>query len=325
MDWIISSLKPGNNPKKGGFTIKLERLISIIYKLLNHEVLSASTLAEEFQVSPRTIYRDIDVICAAGFPVVSYQGMNGGYGMMDGYKMDKTLLGSYDVASVVTVLRGLASVFEDERAQGTIERMQTLGPDDQAPSVAVNLDTRRTDPEALPQLRAAISQRLTVSFDYVNAKNERTTRDLEPAGLQFKFGNWYVTGFCRSRKEQREFRLSRMLHLRLTRETFAPHQELSREVEANSGAYEAQLEEVVLRVRPEAMAEALDQFHQSEKEFHTDGSMTLRLRVYRPLEARWLWSMLLGFGSGAEVMEPPALRGVLKQQLQQALRLYEEV
>ncbi len=288
-------------------------------------MLSASTLAEEFQVSPRTIYRDIDVICAAGFPVVSYQGMNGGYGMMDGYKMDKTLLGSYDVASVVTVLRGLASVFEDERAQGTIERLQTLGPEEQTPSVAVDLDTRRSDPEALPLLRTAISRRITVRFDYVNAKNERTTRDLEPAGLQFKFGNWYVTGFCRSRKEHREFRLSRILHLRLTRETFTQQPELSPGVEANSGADVAQLEDVVLRVRPEAMAEALDQFHQSEKEFHEDGSMTLRLRVYRPLEARWLWSMLLSFGSGAEVMEPPTLRGILKQQLQQALRFYEEV
>ena len=69
----------------GGVLLKLERLVSIIYKLLNHEVLSASTLAEEYQVSPRTIYRDIDVICAAGFPVVSHQGMNGGYGIMDGY------------------------------------------------------------------------------------------------------------------------------------------------------------------------------------------------------------------------------------------------
>ncbi|MDF2938942.1 MAG: transcriptional regulator [Paenibacillaceae bacterium] len=288
--------------------------------------MSASTLAEEFQVSQRTIYRDIDVICAAGFPVVSYQGMNGGYGIMDGYKMDKALLGSYDVASVVNVLKGLASVFEDERAQGTIERLQTIGTEHhQIPSVVVDLDTRRADPEALPLLRTAISQRLTVRFDYVNAKNERTSRDLEPGGLQFKFGNWYVTGYCRSRREQREFRLSRMLNLCLTRETFAPQQERSIEGEATAGDYEKQLEEVVVRVRPEAMAEALDQFHQSEKEFRTDGSMILRIRVYRPLEARWLWSMLLGFGSGAEVMGPPALRTVLKEQLQQALQFYEEV
>lgn len=288
-------------------------------------MLSASTLAEEFEVSPRTIYRDMDVIGAAGFPVVSYQGMNGGYGMIDGYKMDKTLLGSYDVASVVTVLRGLASVFEDERAQGTIERLQTLGTEQQTPSVAVDLDTRRSDPEALPLLRSAILHRRTVRFDYVNAKNERTSRDLEPAGLQFKFGNWYVTGFCRSRKEQREFRLSRMLNLYVTPETFERHQEFPGKGEGSSEDDEAQLEDVVLRVRPEALAEVLDQFHQSEKEFHEDGSMTVRLRVYRPMEARWLWSMLLGFGSGAEVVQPPALRGILKQQLQQALRFYEEV
>lgn len=292
---------------------------------MNHEVLSASTLAEEFQVSPRTIYRDMDVIGAAGFPVVSYQGMNGGYGMIDGYKMDKTLLGSYDVASVVTVLRGLASVFEDERAQGTIERLQTLGAEQQTPSVAVDLDTRRSDPVALPLLRSAILHRQTVRFDYVNAKNERTSRDLEPAGLQFKFGNWYVTGFCRSRMEQREFRLSRMLNLYVTPETFERHREFPGKGEGGSKANEAQLEDVVLRVRPEALAEVLDQFHQSEKEFHEDGSMTVRLRVYRPLEARWLWSMLLGFGSGAEVLEPHALRGILKQQLQQALQFYEEV
>jgi len=89
--------------------MKLERLISMIYKLLNHEILSASLLAEEFQVSKRTIYRDIDVICAAGIPVISHQGMKGGYGIMDGYKMDKSLLGSYDIDSLITV-------FEDERA-----------------------------------------------------------------------------------------------------------------------------------------------------------------------------------------------------------------
>ena len=111
--------------------MKLERLISIIYKLLNNEVLSASMLAEEYQVSQRTIYRDIDVICAAGFPVISYQGMNGGYGIMDGYKMDKSLLGSYDVDSLITVLSSLSSVFKDERAQidGTTTNNRTRAAD----------------------------------------------------------------------------------------------------------------------------------------------------------------------------------------------------
>ncbi|KEQ25896.1 helix-turn-helix transcriptional regulator [Paenibacillus tyrfis] len=299
--------------------MKLERLISIIYKLLNHEVLSASMLAEEFQVSQRTIYRDIDVICAAGFPVVSYQGTNGGYGMMDGYKMDKSLLGSYDVNSLITVLRSLSTVFEDERAQGTIERLQTIGPEHHVTSLSVDLETRRTEPDALRHLRTAITRRNIVRFDYINGKNERTTRDMEPLRLHFKYRNWYIYGFCRTRRDYREFRLSRLMNLFVTQQTFQPHHEVQKEAALSN---QDQLEDVVIRVGTEALAEAMDQFHQVDKQFHADGSMTMRIPVYQPLEARWLWTILLGFGSGAEVLEPPALRGILKEQLQNALKLY---
>ncbi|KZE73329.1 transcriptional regulator [Paenibacillus elgii] len=302
--------------------MKLERLISIIYKLLNHDVLSASMLAEEFQVSQRTIYRDIDVICAAGFPVVSYQGTNGGYGMMDGYKMDKSLLGSYDVNSLITVLRSLSTVFEDERAQGTIERLQTIGPEHHVTSLSVDLETRRTEPDALRHLRTAITRRNIVRFDYINAKNECTTRDMEPLRLHFKYRNWYIYGFCRTRRDYREFRLSRLMNLFVTQETFQPHQEVPKKAALSN---QAQLEDVVIRVGTEALAEAMDQFHQVDKQFHADGSMTMRIPVYQPLEARWLWTILLGFGSGAEVLEPPALREILKEQLQNALKLYEDV
>ncbi|WP_310832506.1 helix-turn-helix transcriptional regulator [Paenibacillus pedocola] len=305
--------------------MKLERLISIIYKLLNHEVLSASRLAEEYQVSPRTIYRDIDVICAAGFPVVSYQGMKGGYGMMDGYKMDKSLLSAYDVNSLITVLSSLSTVFDDERAQGTIERLQTIGEEHQTASLTVDFDTRRTEQDALRYLRTAITGRNIVRFDYINAQNERSTREMEPLRLHFKYRNWYIYGYCRTRRDYREFRLSRLLDLQLTGATFEPHTDLPDESESVDRGGQDQLEEVVVRVGPEAIAEALDQFHQMDRQFHPDGSMTLRIPVCRPLQARWLWSILMGFGSGAEVLEPPALRGILKEQLMKTLKHYEEV
>jgi predicted DNA-binding transcriptional regulator YafY len=303
--------------------MKLERLISMIYKLLNHEVLSASKLAEEFQISQRTIYRDIDVICAAGFPVVSHQGTKGGYGIMDGYKMDKSLLRSYDVASLITVLNSLASVFEDEHAQGTIERLQTIGTEQQISSLAVDFETRRMDPDALSLLRTAITERNIVRFDYINVENVRTTRDIEPVKLHFKYSNWYIYGYCRARQDYREFRLSRMMNLIRTQDIFQSQHEAP--IEAACSNRSDQVEEVVIRVGPETLAEALDQFHQMDKEFHIDESMTMRIPVYRPLEARWLWSILLSFGSGAEVLEPPALRVILKEQLQNALKLYEEV
>ncbi|WP_379126795.1 helix-turn-helix transcriptional regulator [Paenibacillus sp. sgz500958] len=305
--------------------MKLERLISIIYKLLNHEVLSASRLAEEFQVSQRTIYRDIDVICAAGFPVISYQGTKGGYGIMDGYKMDKSLLGSYDVNSLITILGSLSTVFEDERAQGTIERLQTIRTEHKTPSIAVDFENHRTATEALRCLRAGIMEQKIVRFDYINAQNERLTRDIEPVRLNYKYSNWYVYGFCRTRGDYREFRLSRMLNLFLTQESFQGEHEVPQDEACTNQEWQEQLEDVVIRVGPEALADVLDHFHQSDKQFHADGSMTIRVPVYQPLKAKWLWTILLSFGSGAEVLAPPALRGILKEQLQNTLKHYEEV
>ncbi|PAD20398.1 helix-turn-helix transcriptional regulator [Terribacillus saccharophilus] len=305
--------------------MKLERLISIIYKLLNHEVLSASVLAEEFRVSPRTIYRDIDVICAAGIPVISYQGNKGGYGIMDGYKMDRSLLGSYDVDSLIMVLRSLATVFEDERAQSTIERLQTIGRDHQKQNLSVDFESYRTAPEALRLLRSGITEQKVIRFDYINAQNERTARDVEPLQLHYKYSNWYLNGFCRKRKGYREFRLSRMLNLSLRQETFQPHDEITKEDLTSDNVWRNKVSDVVIKVRQEALAEALDQFHQVDKQFHDDGSMTMRIPVYEPLKARWLWSVLLSFSSGAEVVEPAALRGILKEKLQNTIKLYEEV
>lgn len=119
--------------------MKLERLISMIYMLLNHEILSASALAEKYNVSQRTIYRDIETICAAGIPVVSYQGVNGGYGIMEEYKMDKSLLGSYDVNSLVTLLRSMSTVFEDEKAEETIHKLQTVHQEAKKPSMSLDI------------------------------------------------------------------------------------------------------------------------------------------------------------------------------------------
>jgi predicted DNA-binding transcriptional regulator YafY len=114
-----------------------------------------------------------------------------------------------------------------------------------------------------------------------------------------------------------------MMNLLLTQNIFHSQHEVP--IEAGCSNRADQVEDVVIRVGPEALAEALDQFHQVDKEFHTDESMTMRIPVYKPLEARWLWSILLSFGSGAEVLEPLALRGILKKQLLNTLNLYEEV
>lgn len=139
--------------------MKLERLISIIFKLLNNEILSASSLAEEFQVSSRTIYRDIEAICAAGIPVVSYQGTNGGFGIIEGYKFDKSLMSSYDILNLITVLSSLSSIFEEKEFEYTIDRLKLLDTSNGDNTLLVDLESHRTEPNSLMGLRKAINEK----------------------------------------------------------------------------------------------------------------------------------------------------------------------
>lgn len=304
--------------------MKLERLISIIFKLLNHEILSASRLADEFQVSSRTIYRDIEAICAAGIPVVSYQGTNGGFGIIQGYKFDKSLIGSNDILSLITVLSSLSSVFEDKTVEQTIERLKVLDNNSKSNTLLVDLQSHRTEPDSLTNLRKAILDNRVVRFEYVNNKNEFTSRELEPVHLHYKFRNWYLYGYCRERCDYREFRVSRMMNIAVTQEKFQQHHQMKEELTDSNCKLEG-FEDVVIRVQPNSLAEVLDQFQNSSKVIHRDGSMTVTLSVYRPLSAGWLESILLSFGSGVKVIKPVELQSGLIDEAQKIIKMYEDV
>ncbi|EEM07864.1 MULTISPECIES: helix-turn-helix transcriptional regulator [Bacillus] len=304
--------------------MKLERLISIIFKLLNNEILSASSLADEFQVSPRTIYRDIEAICAAGIPVVSYQGTNGGFGIIKGYKFDKSLMGSYDILNLITVLSSLSNIFKDKEIEHTIDRLKLLDTNSNNKSLLVDLESHRTEPNSLMNLRKAIHKKKVIHFNYVSNKNEFTSREVEPIHLHYKFRNWYIYGYCRERQNYREFRLSRMMDVTLTQEKFLQNHEIKDEA-FYSNRNLVGFEDVVIWVSPNSLAEALDQFQNSSKTINDDGSMTITISVYQPLQAGWLKSILLSFGSGAKIVKPMELQSILIDEAKKIIKVYEDI
>ncbi|MED1092382.1 YafY family protein [Bacillus paramycoides] len=304
--------------------MKLERLISIIFKLLNNEILSASNLADEFQVSPRTIYRDIEAICAAGIPVVSYQGTNGGFGIIKGYKFDKSLMGSYDILNLITVLSSLSNVFKDKEIEHTIDRLKSLDTSSNFKSLSVDLESHRTEPNSLMNLRKAIHEKKVIHFNYISNKNEFTSREVEPIHLHYKFRNWYIYGYCRERQNYREFRLSRMMGVTLTQEKFLQNHEIKDEV-FYSNRNLVGFEDVVIWVSPNSLAEVLDQFQNSSKTINDDGSMTITISVYQPLQAGWLKSILLSFGSGAKIVKPVELQSILIDEAKKIIKVYEDI
>lgn len=303
--------------------MKLERLISITYALLNHEVVSATELAEQYQVSPRTIYRDIEAICAAGIPVVSYQGANGGFGIIKAYKMDRSLLGADDVSSLITLLSSTATIFKDERAERTLHRLRTVQSSERVPSLTLDLGSWRMNNELLHELRKAIKEKRVVRFGYINAKNHRIERCVEPINLQFKYYAWYLHGYCRTREDYRVFKLSRMTVLSVTQEAvLREHAPANLNVGSNlSGGRD--LTGAVIRFTPDAVATGLDRFYAEDKTFEADGGLTIR--IVNPTDADWLVSQVLGYGGSAYIEEPDWLREELRVKLAHLRARYEEV
>ena len=109
--------------------MKLERMLSIITYLLNRDRVKAQELADKFEVSVRTIYRDIDAISQAGIPIVAYQGANGGIGIIEGYKLDKNILTGNEVHNIVVGLKGLHSISEDVKIKLLIEKLSNIAVD----------------------------------------------------------------------------------------------------------------------------------------------------------------------------------------------------
>ncbi|WP_152394894.1 helix-turn-helix transcriptional regulator [Paenibacillus guangzhouensis] len=306
--------------------MKLERLISMIYMLLSHEVVSATALAEKYNVSQRTIYRDIETICAAGIPVVSYQGVNGGYGIIDEYKMDRSLLGSYDVGTLITILNSMSTVFSDDRAQETIHKLQTIQNDQKSPSVTMDISSWPYR-ETLQLLRTAITEHRVVRFEYVSAKNERVSRVVEPVQLMYKYRTWYIYGYCRLRNDYREFKVTRMDELRMMTEHFKPHQEpTNSDDEQNSqGASDQEQVAVKLHVKVDGLARALDQFYDDERTFLEDGSLLITVRLSDGSGLNWLLPMILSFGDKIRVVEPPEIQLQVKEMLEKMLHSYQEL
>ena len=108
--------------------MRLDRLLAITVLLLNRDRISARELARRFEVTVRTIYRDVEALCLAGIPVVSFQGNNGGFGLVENYRWDRQLLNMNDMVSMLTALKGVNETLGDDELDNAIEKVTSLVP-----------------------------------------------------------------------------------------------------------------------------------------------------------------------------------------------------
>ena len=207
--------------------MKIDRLIGILSVLLQEEKITAPELADKFEVSRRTISRDIEDLCKAGIPITTIQGSGGGIRIMDGYRMDRTLLTSKDMQMILAGLRSLDSVSGSHYYGQLMEKIKAGSSDfvSGRDSILIDLSSwyRDTLAPKIELIQNAVEKKNLLTFQYYAPKGN-SKRSIEPYYLVFKWSSWYVWGWCTEKKDFRLFKLNRMDALLIECTTFMPRE-----------------------------------------------------------------------------------------------------
>lgn len=201
--------------------MKVDRLIGIITILQRHKKVTAAFLADKFEVSTRTINRDINAICQAGIPIVTEQGKNGGISIMPGFVLDTTVFTEEELGSILTGVKTLDSVSKHSLSKSLIGKLGNTDSIELPETMMIDLSSFYKDDLAskIELIRSAIRENKCISFRYCYKKGE-ADKLIEPHLLVFKWSSWYVFGYCNLRKAFRMYKLRRLWDLKVTNDEF---------------------------------------------------------------------------------------------------------
>lgn len=206
--------------------MKIDRLIGILSILLQRETITAPYLAAQFEVSRRTINRDIEDLCKAGIPIVTRQGTNGGISIMDNFKLEHTLLTNAEMQDILAGLRSLDSINGTNRYGQLMEKLSAGASDFMAGNQSILIDLSSWYKDSLAPkielIRNAIDSCLELQFRYYAPQGE-SDRCIKPYYLIFRWSSWYVWGWCNTREDFRLFKLNRLDNLQLSETIFTKH------------------------------------------------------------------------------------------------------
>lgn len=291
--------------------MQIDRLFQIVYLLLNRKNMTAKELAAHFEVSVRTILRDIDTLSSAGIPVYATQGKGGGISILDGYVLNKAALSEAEQNQILIALQSLAATGNTD-AKGALKKLGTLFQKTDTDWLEVDFsrwgqgvqDNRRFE-----LLKTAILQRHTIRFDYVSAYGEESRRKSCPLKLVFKSKAWYLQAYCLKRQDYRTFKINRMLHLELTDEHFPAGRYCPPPVESMD-ASALFLVDLELEFSAQVAYRVYDEFDEDCVVRNDDGTYHVFIRLP---EDGWLYSFLLSLGGDVKVLNPAHIAANLEK------------
>lgn len=309
--------------------MKTDRLVSIIMMLLDKERIGAQELADRFEVSPRTIYRDIETINMAGIPVRSTPGVGGGFEIMQEYKVDKNVFSAADLSAILMGLSSLSGMVRGNELVNALAKVKRFIPADRAKEIELKanqiyidlspwMGNRNIQPY-LERVKTALQESRLLSFEYADRFGNKTVRTVEPYQIVLKGSHWYFQGYCRKREDFRLFRLSRISNLQMTRETFSPR-DYQKPVLDFAEMLETMQTKIKIRIHQSVMDRVLD--YCSYEDFSPDGDDHY-LVSFPFIENEYHYDILLSFGDKCECLEPLHIRMEMKRRIHDIASLYE--
>ncbi|MCM1542384.1 MAG: YafY family transcriptional regulator [Blautia sp.] len=289
--------------------MKIDRLIGILSLLLQKDTVTAPYLAERFEVSRRTINRDIEDLCKAGIPVVTRQGSGGGISIMDNYKISKTLLTNAEMQDILAGLRSLDSVNGTNQYRQLMEKLSAGSSDFLVGNQSVLIDLSSWYKDSLAPkiqiIRNAIENCRKISFHYYSPGGE-SVRSIEPYYLIFHWSSWYVWGWCDKRQDYRLFKLNRLEQLTITGALFVKRKAILPEL-SDERIFPGGIRVKAL-FQPECKWRLVEEFGTGCYEEQADGKLLFHADYTDPEN---LVSWILTFGDRAELLEPEDIREII--------------
>ncbi|TWI76752.1 putative DNA-binding transcriptional regulator YafY [Desulfobotulus alkaliphilus] len=308
--------------------MKTDRLLAIVLYLINRKKATARELARHFEVSHRTIQRDMDSLALAGIPIYADRGSEGGYRILDTCTVDRHYFAPQELASLLSLVGRLNALLQPGHLRHTEEKLRNLTrPGDPLKThrplimdfTPWGLDAAKK--QLFQDVYEAVEASRLIRLRYAAPDGMVTERMIEPLSMILKGSGWYLYAFCRLRKALRFFKITRFIEAECIGESFCPeaHPPWEETLERGENARATTL--FVLRFAPSARGRITDYYHPDSLHFMPDGSI---MGFFPFPEDEWVYSWIMGFGPLVEVLEPRHARAYIREMASRLSATYEK-
>lgn len=303
--------------------MRTDRLYAITVYLMNHGKTPAGELARRFEVSVRTIQRDMDSLCAAGIPIVATAGINGGYELAERFTLNNQILSGQDYSHILTALNGLATATGDRGISDIYEKISPAADENQTGMILDFSVLQDGNSRFLPLLQTAVSERKAVSFRYTNSRNETGIHTVEPVAVIYRWYAWYLLAYSPEKKDYRTYKLLRMENLEttdldFTREHACPEKVLAEHDRNNAFTQTT----VTVKCDPDYVMKTAEYLNGRVTKYLDGKKALMELSV---VESEQLWiGTLLSLGDHVEIVSPEHIKQRVLDCAEKIISLYRK-